>query len=447
MTQLVFPKGFLWGAATSAPQIEGAWDEDGRSESIWDRVWHRDGKANGDVACDHYHRWQEDLSIMKSLGLNTYRFSVAWPRVLPGGTGQPNQKGLDFYRRLIDGLLDAGIAPNLTLYHWDLPQALEDRGGWVNRDCTDWFCEYAGLLYKTFGDRVPMWATVNEPSITFLGYAMSDWAAPRRGDMKAGMQALHHLFLAHGKAVNLFRQMNMPGKIGIVLDFWRHFPARDCDEDRELARKSEEGHTLLTLNLVFKGRHSDFMLQQMDKMGLAPQVEDGDFATMSVPLDFLGVNNYSRAFDTADEEEKKKMAQERIDNPDKFNMLGWEVYPTALYDAVMLVQREYAPNLPMYITENGFSTPDEVALDGRVHDPRRTAYYRGYLAELHRAMGEGANVRGYNAWSLLDNFEWGRYDPRFGIVYVDFQTQQRILKDSALWYREVIRNNGFAVES
>jgi beta-glucosidase len=445
MAKVTFPKGFLWGTATSAPQIEGAWNEDGRGESIWDRVWHLDGKANGDVACDHYHRYQEDINHMKDLGLTSYRFSVAWPRVLPNGRGAVNTKGLDFYKRLVDLLLDAGIAPNLTLYHWDLPQALQEHGGWVNRDCLGWYSDYAGLLFKTFGDVIPMWATINEPIAIYIGYGTRQGFAPRLGSKLAGWQAFHHAFVAHGLAVQQFRQLNLKGKIGMVCDCWAYQPARECEEDIELARLKEESHTRFYLNALFKGQYSDYLAEHLSRKGLLPKMGADDPGIMSTPIDFVGVNCYSRNIVSADEAITRHIARDPQENPDKYGFFGWETYPQAIYNAIMLIKNEYAPTIPMYITENGIANHDRVGEDGRVHDPKRIDYLSRYLAEVARAIQDGANVRGYYAWSLLDNFEWGSYDPRFGIIHVDFKTQQRTWKDSADWYQGVIADNGFVI--
>lgn len=446
MSQIIFPEGFLWGAATAAAQVEGAWNVDGKSESIWDRVSHVAGTATPDVACDHYHHYRDDVALMKEIGLKTYRFSVSWPRVLPEGTGQVNPKGLDFYNRLVDSLLEAGMVPNLTLYHWDLPQVLQDKGGWANRACIDWYGNYAQVLFSALGDRVSMWSTFNEPFVIFMGYENDKWAAPRLGDPRAAWQAYHNLFVAHGQTVQRFKQLHLPGKIGIVLDFWEYFPARDNEADREFAHYEDESHTSFYLNAVFKGLYSDYILDYLSKKGWTPHMEDGDLKTMAQPMDFLGVNCYSRDIATTDEATLQRIAQEKRDNPDRYTMNGWEIYPAALYNAVMLAARDYAPGLPIYISENGCASPDRIAADGGVHDPVRIRYLKAYLAELHRAIQDGANIKGYYVWSLMDNFEWGSYDPRFGITYVDYSTQRRVLKDSAYWYRDVIKNNGFNPE-
>jgi beta-glucosidase len=442
MTISPFPKDFLWGVATSAAQIEGAWNEDGRGESIWDRVWHQDGKVNADVACDHYHRYFEDIKLMKHLGVNTYRFSVAWPRVLPEGTGKINPKGLDFYKKLLEGLLEAGIQPNVTLYHWDLPQALQEKGGWLNRDCIHWFEDYAQVVFEALGDAVPMWATFNEPIAVFLGYSNQENFAPRYGNERSGWQAMHNVFVAHGKAVHRFRQLGLKGQIGMVCDFWAYHPARPCKEDVELARFKGESHTIFYLNALFKGRYSDYLADRLTQNGWMPQIYPGDSESMSVLIDFLGVNCYSHYVVSEDKETLQKLEQHKSENQEQFMMGGGEVYPQAIYDAVMLVKNEYSPEIPMYITENGFCTNEQVGKDGAIHDTYRIRYLKLYLEALQHAIRDGANIKGYYVWSLLDNFEWGSYDYRFGLVFVDHNTGRRIMKDSANWYARVIRENG-----
>lgn len=445
-----FPEGFLWGVATAAPQIEGAWNLDGRGESIWDRFSHTPGKiAEGhtpEVACDHYHRYQEDINLMHSLGVKAYRFSFSWPRVLPEGTGKINPKGLAFYDRLIDGLLAAGITPNATLYHWDLPQALEERGGWPERDSVDWYLEYADLMFRSFGDRVALWATFNEPIALWVGYAAGGFA-PGRTSEKLARQALHHLLVAHGSAVRNFRSFNLQGKIGIVIDIWRHHPARACAEDLALAKYGEESSFRYFLNPLFKGGYSDYILTQLAEQNASPVILPGDFEIISTPMDFVGVNCYSRYIDSADpilaDVERRKMAE-----PEKFTAVNWEIYPQAIYDAVMTVKNEYSGDLPIYLTENGAAFTDVVTTDQRVHDERRIDYLRKYLGALQQAIADGADVRGYFLWSLMDNFEWtAGYTKRFGITYTDYATQERIWKDSAFWYQKVISQNGFEPET
>jgi beta-glucosidase len=388
--------------------------------------------------------WKTDVALMKELGLGSYRFSVSWPRVLPDGIGRVNPKGLDFYRNLVDGLLEAGIAPNLTLYHWDLPQALMDKGGWASRDSIRWFEEYSTLIFRTFPDFVPLWSTVNEPVAVFLGWKEKTVFAPGVGDEKAAWQALHHLLVAHGTAVRLFRSLGTKGKIGIVLDLWSRHPARPGNaEDQALAVLEDEFHGLGYLERLFKGEYPDSVRSILEKKSILPAATPEDFSVISEPLDFLGINTYGRFVHTKDDATKRRLEQYRSSHPEEFNSMGWEIWPDALREQVLRVHREYAPGLPLYITENGFcDAADTTGPDGRIRDPRRTSFLRTYLASLAEAIREGANVKGYYVWSLLDNFEWGRYDPRFGLVHTDFGTLKRTIKDSAYWYRDVIRRNG-----
>ena len=447
---LKFPQDFLWGVATAATQIEGAWNEDGKGESIWDRFSQQPGKvANGDtpfVACDHYHRYESDVAEMVRLGVKTYRFSFAWPRILPQGSGTVNQKGLDFYKRLLEKLLQAGIVPNATLYHWDLPQALEARGGWPERASVGWFEDYAGLLFQTFGDQIPLWATFNEPIALWVGYGAGAFA-PGYADEKLARQALHHLLLAHGSAVRTFRSLDMgTAKVGIVIDVWRRLPVRQIPQDQELARLEEATTFRYFMSPIFKGHYPQVALDWLAKQDALPLTEPGDMEVISAPIDFLGVNCYS-VYRVSTDPALVDLEKRKRENPHLYTDVGWEVYPRAIYDALMTVKRDFSGDLPLYVTENGACFPDELSADGRVHDPRRITYLRGYLAELLRAIQDGADVRGYYAWSLLDNFEWSAgYSKRFGLLYTDYATQKRTWKDSASWYQDVIRRNGIEID-
>ena len=443
---IIFPKGFVWGAATAAYQIEGAANEDGRGESIWDRFSHTPGNVlngdTGDVADDHYHRWPQDVALMQSLGLKAYRFSIAWPRIIPDGIGAVNDAGLDFYDRLVDGLLAAGIEPFVTLYHWDLPQALQDRGGWPNRDSAAWFADYTAVVSRRLGDRVHNWITLNEPWVSaFVGYMMG-MHAPGIRDPKAAMQAAHHLLLAHGQAVSILRRNgNGATRVGITLNLTWVDSASDRPEDVEAARRQDGFADRLFLDPVFKGCYpGDFM----ELCGnLAPQVEEGDLQQIAAPLDFLGVNYYTRS--VVADDPNMPMLRTRSIQPAaaEYTEMGWEVYPEGLYRLLRRLHEDYAPEA-IYITENGAAFPDTVE-SGRVHDERRIAYLREHLTSCWRAIQEGVPLRGYFVWSLLDNFEWGfGYSKRFGIVYVDYATQERIPKDSAFFYRDVIAANGLA---
>ncbi len=447
MSRRTFPKGFLWGASTAAYQIEGAWNEDGKGENIWDRFSHTpyrvDHGDTGDVACDHYHHMPADVDLMRSLGLNTYRFSISWARVLPAGTGQVNQAGLDFYDRLVDQLLAAGIQPIATLNHWDLPQALQDQGGWPNRDCTDWFAEYANLMFQRLGDRVKMWATHNEPWVTaFIGYG-SGRHAPGWADASLAYQVTHHLLLAHGKAVQAYRQGGFNGQIGIVLNLNHHFPASASEADQAACRRTYQNGPALYLQPLF---HGAYPAELMEWLGphTRPSIQTGDLQLISQPIDFLGVNYYfTTATQFKPDEGLLKLFDNHVSAPGWGRTeMGWGVYPAGL-TAVLLDLKEHYGNPPMYITENGTALVDEPDESGFVADWGRVQYLRGHLLAAHDAIAAGANLRGYYVWSLMDNFEWAHgYRPRFGLVRVDYASQRRIPKQSARWYSEVIAANG-----
>lgn len=442
MSLLNLPDSFEFGAATSAFQIEGAWDADGKGPSIWDTFGHTPGKVlddiPGDVACDHYHRYPEDIEIMKWLGLDSYRFSLSWSRIMPEGVGRINQKGLDFYRRLTDSLLDAGITPNATLYHWDLPQALEDRGGWPDRDVADWFAEYAAVTFDALGDRIGRWATVNEPISTWVGYALGAFA-PGRRDERAGRQAMHNQMLAHGKAVQAFRAAGPPGDIGVVLDIWKRQPATDSPEDLALAAQGEDDGFRFFLDTLRGGGYSDRLRERLEADGTFPEVHDGDQEIIASPVDYLGLNVYSRVVVNSKNQDATGWAES--DPPPGGNFLddGSEFYPRAVYEALQMVRDDYGWDGPIYITENGL--PDGPADPGTdpLHDQERIRYVGGFLEWIDRAVAEGSDVRGYYLWSLMDNYEWGMgFSKKYGIVQVDPDTLVRTPKDSAHWYRDVI---------
>jgi beta-glucosidase len=442
-----FPKGFLWGAGTYAYQVEGAAFEDGKGESIWDRFCTIPGKIlNGDsglVACDHYHRYREDIQLMKELGLQSYVFSVAWPRVIPQGRGAVNQKGLDFYERLIDGLLEAGIEPFVTLYHWDLPQALEDQlGGWLNRETAYAFAEYTDVVTRRLGDRVRRWLTLNEPAVTAFDAYESGEHAPGHRDAREAWKTTHNFLLAHGLAVPIIRANgNAETKAGITLNFTAIHPASDSAEDRDAARFLDGKLHRWFLDPIFRGEYPADVAERLgDYM---PDVQEGDLKIISSPLDYLGANYYTRGVVGASPD-----GPGAIDNftsvhqeQAEYTEMNWEVYPAGLYEHLTRLHRDYhIPNI--YIVENGGAYIDTVSADGRVHDPRRINYLREHLLQAHRALSEGVPLRGYSVWSLMDNFEWSLgYSKRFGITYINYETQQRILKDSAYWYREVIAAN------
>lgn len=441
-----FPEGFLWGTATSAYQIEGAWNTDGRGESIWDRFSHTAGRitdgSNGDTACDHYHRWQEDISIMKEIGTNAYRFSLAWPRILPEGRGKVNIKGLDFYKRLVDGLLEKGIEPFPTLYHWDLPLALHDAGGWVNRRIVDWFGEYAETVYKALGDRVTYWSTINEPNMcTFLGYFLGVHA-PGAKDMTTFLRTVHHVLLAHSEAVQRGRTLMSNARFGIVPAIGAIYPATDSPADRDAAEQEWTFMTWLYLDPIFRGEYPKGFFETLQIKEEHVGILEGDLKRINMPLDFLGVTHYYSDYAKAGDDGKPEFASAPVGVTQ--NSLGWNIYPDGFRDMLLTVTRRYG-RMPIYILENGLPHSAGVSDDGMVHDPERIVYLRDYIRSMHQAIVDGVDVRGYFTWSLLDNFEWteGFSDKaRFGLVHVDFKTQKRTIKDSGRFYGEIIRQNG-----
>ena len=456
-TTVSFPAGFLWGAATSAYQIEGAVVEDGRTPSIWDTFSHTPGRIasghTGDVACDHYRRYRHDVELMADLGLSAYRFSISWPRVQPGGSGPANPKGLDFYRRLVDDLLGYGIEPWVTLYHWDLPQPLEDAGGWPARDTAERFADYAALVHDALGDRVRYWTTLNEPWCSaFLGYGSGEHA-PGRHDGGAAVRAAHHLMLGHGLAAQALRADARPGQeLGVTLNLYPVTPASDRPADADAARRIDALANRIFLDPILAGRYPDDLLEDLRGITDFGHVRDGDLQVISTPLSLLGVNYYSRYVVAA----PSATSEPRPGGPSAWpgsegirfltsgrptTDMGWEIDPSGLVEVLRRVHADH-PDLPLYVTENGAAFPDRV-VDGRVDDPDRLAYLDAHLRACHEAIAAGVPLRGYFAWSLLDNFEWAwGYTKRFGLVYVDFRTQTRIPKSSARWYGEVIRRNG-----
>jgi beta-glucosidase len=434
----LFPHDFLWGAATAAYQIEGAAGEDGRGESIWDRFCTVPGAVHnadsGAVACDFYHRYPRDIELMRELGLDAFRFSISWPRVLPEGRGRVEPRGLDFYDRLVDDLLAAGIRPFPTLYHWDLPQALEDEGGWPRRETAEAFADFAAVVAARLGDRVHDWTTHNEPFCTaWLGYVVGVHA-PGRRDVVDGLAAAHHVLLSHGWAVEVLRQAAPGCRVGIVLDSWPAHPAASDPVDAEAARRMDLLRNRLFFEPVFLGAYPAEALELLAPA--APPVRDGDLAAVSAPLDFLGLNCYSRVRVRANPTGGEPL-EERTPTGALTDM-GWEVYPDALHEVLTRVHRDYGPRT-IYVTENGAAFADVRGHDGRVRDPERIAYLDGYIRSVASAAAEGVPVRGYFVWSLLDNFEWSLgYWKRFGLVYLDYPTLERIPKDSFYWYRDLI---------
>ncbi|MET8088108.1 GH1 family beta-glucosidase [Micromonospora sp. NPDC005237] len=437
---LRFPRDFGWGAATSAYQIEGATKEDGRGESVWDTFSRVPGRTRngdtGDVAADHYHRYAEDLDLMRDLGLRSYRFSISWPRVQPDGTGAPNQRGLDFYRRLLDGLHERGIAPMATLFHWDLPQALQDADGWESRDTAHRFADYADAVFTALGDRVPVWLTINEPkTVVQNGYLMGHHA-PGRQDPDAAYLVAHHLQLAHGLAVRALRAANGTGRIGPALNLHPCYPTDDSPEAAAAAQLYDGYENRLYLDSLLKGSYPQDVLADLGPQSrMVRGIRDGDLAVISSPVDLLAVQYYTPIYVTADGSTEHRWPTSEA---------GWQqIYPDGMYDILTRVTRDYGP-IPLTVTENGLPTPDTLAADDTVDDSGRITFLRDHLAAAHRAISAGVPLESFHVWSMLDNFEWDEgYDQRWGLVYVDYATQRRVLKRSAHWYRSVIAEGGF----
>lgn len=440
---LRFSEDFVWGAATAAYQIEGSPLADGAGPSIWHRFAHTPGNVRsgdtGEVACDHYHRWREDVDLMRELGLRAYRFSIAWPRVLPEGTGAVNEAGIGFYDRLVDALCEAGVAPFVTLYHWDLPGALQDLGGWANRDCASWFADYAAVVFARLGDRVTRWITLNEPSVSAHEGYVRGRHAPGMKDVWAGLAASHHLNLAHAGAVAAFRASGGPGEIGITLATSAIHPASGRDPDVAAAARVDAYANRIHLDPLFRGEYPEPITEWFRDAW--PHARAGDLEAVAAPIDFVGVNYYSSAV-VESASGRGLLHARRVDRGLPKTEMGWDIDPAGLHDVLVRIRDDYA-DPAIYITENGAAFPDAPDPSGEVHDDARTAYIDAHLREVHRAISDGVRVRGYFVWSLLDNFEWAYgYSKRFGIVYVDYPTQTRTVKQSGRRYAGVIRSGG-----
>ena len=439
-----FPDDFLWGSATSAFQIEGSPRADGAGASIWTRFTHTPnlvhGGDTGDVACDHYRRYADDVALMRALGLKAYRFSTSWSRVLPEGRGPVNAAGLDFYERLVDALLENGITPMLTLYHWDLPAALHDRGGWLNPDIAEWFAEYAAVMVRTLDDRVGMWVTLNEPwVVTDGGYLHGVLAPGHRSRFEAPIAA-HHLLRAHAAALEAYRSLGKH-RIGLVVNIEPKYAASNEPPDRAATARADAYMNRQYLDPVFLGRYP---AELRDVFGEAwPEWPADDLARIRQPVDFLGVNYYTRSVTRFDPDAGALRAAPVRQTRATSTETGWEVFPRGLTDTLVWIKDRYG-NAPIYVTENGAAFYDPPTVDGdRLRDPLRVDYLRTHLTAVHAAIRAGVDVRGYFVWSLLDNFEWAHgYSKRFGIVHVDFETQKRTLKDSARYYARVIASKG-----
>ena len=439
-----FPTGFVWGAATSAYQIEGSPLADGAGPSNWHRFSHTPGRterdATGDRACDHYRRYADDVALLRDMGLGAYRFSIAWSRIFPDGHGRLNTKGLDFYRRLLDCLADAGIEPFVTLHHWDLPAALDDRGGWAHRDMAGWFGDYAHQLFRAFNGRVRHWVTLNEPWVIVQEGYVAGTHPPGRRSMPLARQAAHNLLRGHGLAVQAFRADGGEGRIGLVVNLEPKYAASERPEDLAAMRRLHAWMNRLYLDPVFLGRYPDELGEIDGWTGEA--FPAADFRLIREPIDFLGINYYSRSV-VRDAPGLAPFGAERVLQAQApHTAMGWEVFAEGLKSCLLWVKRRYG-DLPLYITENGAAFDDEPPTGGRLADPLRVDYLRRHLLAAHAAIAEGVDLRGYFAWSLLDNFEWAfGYDKRFGLIHVDYATQARTLKDSAHFYRRVVESHG-----
>jgi beta-glucosidase len=443
-----FPDGFLWGATTAAYQVEGAVVEDGRGPSIWDFFSHTSGKTfngdTGDIACDQYHRLDIDLDLMAELEMSLHRFSVSWSRVLPAGKGTVNQKGIDYYERMIDGLLSRGIQPMLTLYHWDLPQALQEKGGWANRDSASYFADYAGLINRRLGDRVAFWNTLNEPwCVAFLGYR-DGILAPGIKDEALAYKVVHHQLLAHARATEHMRADGTKGRIGLALNLVSEIPGSTASQDVAAAHRMDGIENRIFLDPLFKGHYPEDIVRFVAPVTDFGFVHEGDLDAIQQSLDFLGVNFYQQHITSADPTDPERKV--RVAVPGKRgSAMDMDVAPEGLVDVLLRVKRDYG-DLPIYITENGMAAQDKVDPDGRVRDAQRIEFWDERLLAVSEAIEGGVDIRGYVASSLLDNFEWQMgYSSRCGMVYVDFGTQKRIWKDSARWYQRVIVSHGAIV--
>jgi beta-glucosidase len=449
MKKVQFPAGFSWGTATASYQVEGAWDHDGKGESIWDRFSHTEGKIlngdTGDVACDQYHRYKEDVAIMKQLGMRGYRFSIAWPRIFPDGKGKVNRAGLDYYSRLVDELLANDITPFPTLYHWDLPQALQDNGGWANRDIVQHFATYAATCVDALGDRVKNWMIFNEPWVfTFIGY-LYGVHAPGIRDTTMAMRASHVVNLAQTAALRAMRATGKPEAIGTAFSMQSTYPASDSAEDRAAAERQHGFSNVWFLDPLIKGAYPHAYVEQ-EKMLARMDIRAGDMEQIKDKLDFIGINLYQRSI-VAYAGQDRNTGARQVPGTGPRTGFGWEVWPAAIYQMIKRVDQDYG-RPPIYITENGCGYPTAPGSDGMVHDQERVDFYNGYVGQVARAFDEGCDVRGYYAWSLIDNFEWAMgYSQRFGITYCDFESGgKRTIKDSGHWFRDLIAKNEIAYD-
>lgn len=447
MAIIQFPEGFRWGAATASYQIEGAYNEDGRGMSIWDTFCRTPGKVrngdNGDVACDSYHRYEEDIELIKGLGVSVYRFSTAWPRIIPDGDGEINPKGLAFYHKFIDKLLEAGIEPYVTLYHWDLPQALQDKGGWANRATIDAFVRYCEVMFKEFQGKVKNWITLNEPwCSSFLSNYIGEHA-PGFKSLQLGVDTAHHQMVAHGKAVKRFRELGIEGQIGYAPNVAWRVPYSNSPEDERAARLTMAFQNEWFMDPVFKGEYPADLVEIFEKNGAVLHIEPGDMELIAQPIDFMGINFYSGNV-VRHKEGAGEFNVEYVDLGHDRTEMGWPIMPDGLSGILLKIKNDYG-DIPLFITENGACYGEE-PVEGRVRDERRILYLRRHITEINRAIASGVNLQGYFVWSLLDNFEWAfGYEKRFGLIHVNYNTLVRTPKDSYYWYRNVARNNWLEV--
>jgi beta-glucosidase len=434
-----FPDGFVWGVASSSYQTEGGWNEDGRGESIWDRFCHTPGNIkNGntaDIACDHYHLYKKDVALMKELGVQAYRFSISWPRVLPKGKGDINRPGLEFYNRLVDELLEAKIEPWICLYHWDLPQALQDEGGWANRNIVRTFADYAGVMARELGDRVKRWSIFNEPRCAaWLGY-FTGRHAPGIKNLELAVRVSHHLLLTQGKTIQTLREVDEDFRIGTIVDLNTIHAITSDLKDQEAADNLDQFWNRWFLDPIFNGEYPPLAKEA----GLEPTREDMDL--IQQPLDFLGVNYYTRML-AAYDPSNPLMRASVINKRTPVTEMDWEVYPNGLYEILTRLRKDYH-NPMLYVTENGAAFEDNVTRNGGVQDDDRIAFLRDHMLAAYRAIREGVSVNGYFVWTIIDNFEWSEgYSKRFGLAYTDFRTLERTPKKSFYWYKQAIQNNG-----
>lgn len=446
---LKFPDNFIWGAATASYQIEGAANEDGKGVSIWDTFSHTPGKIynneNGDIACDHYHRYKEDIKIMKDMGLKGYRFSISWSRIFPDGKKQINQKGIEYYNNIINELLKNEIDPIITLYHWDLPQALQDIGGWGNRDIINYFADYAECVFKNYGDRVKKWITHNEPFVTAYAGNLEGEHAPGFKDFSLAVQITHHLILSHARVVEVYKCLNKKGKIGISLNLYSIYPASNLENDKEAALLANEYNNRWFLDPVLKGKYPEKLLNLFKEKIKSLKISSNDMNLISKNrADFLGINYYFRNIIKKIKTNSILQFENIFPKDALYTEMNWEIYPKGLYDLLIYIKKEYN-NPEIYITENGAAFNDKVVNGDLINDDKRINYLDGHFKEALKAINDGVNLQGYYVWSFMDNFEWSYgYNKRFGLIYIDYKTQRRIWKKSAYWYKDIIKNNGLS---